>query len=257
MEKWDSKQYLKFEQERTQPAVDLAKRIRLSHPAKIIDIGCGPGNSTHVLKNYFPESDILGIDNSNNMIKAASEQYKDLRFMQCNAEKELGTFKSEFDIVFSNACIQWIPDHQNLLGNMFALLKFHGIMAIQTPMNYEEPIHKIITEVTTGNEWRDKFPAQRIFYNLTPGEYFDLFSEFPCTFTLWQTTYYHVLPSHEAIMEWYKGTGLRPYLSVLSEEDKKNFMQCIFNRIVQAYPKQKNGMVIFKFPRFFMLVEKE
>jgi|WetSurMetagenome_2_1015567.scaffolds.fasta_scaffold178897_1 trans-aconitate 2-methyltransferase len=254
---WDSKQYVQFVNERTQPAIDLVLRIQLSSPAKIVDIGCGPGNSTHVLETRFPQADILGVDSSVEMINTAKKTYPSLHFSQFDAQKDLSSLGTDFDVVFSNACIQWIPDHRALLKNMMNMLRQGGVLAVQTPMNYDEPIHKIITAVTTSTKWKDKFPNPRIFYNLTPGEYHDLLSELTGIFTLWQTTYYHRMKSHDAIMEWYRGTGLRPYISVLSETDKAMFEKDIYERVVSAYPIQKNGEIIFRFPRFFMLAEKK
>jgi len=253
---WDSKQYVEFVNERTQPAVDLVSRIQLSSPAKIVDIGCGPGNSTYVLAERFPHADILGVDSSEDMIQTAQKTYPSLHFRKCDASTELSGLGNDFDIVFSNACIQWIPGHPVLIKSMMNMLRTGGVLAVQTPMNYDEPIHKIITAVTTSIRWKEKFPAPRVFYNLTPGEYYDLLSELTGTFTLWQTTYYHRMKSHNAIMEWYLGTGLRPYISVLQEKDRKIFESEIYDEVVKAYPVQKNGEIIFRFPRFFMLAEK-
>lgn len=259
MFEWDSKQYVEFVNERTQPAVDLASRVHilLNSPAKIADIGCGPGNSTHVLETYFPHADILGVDSSEDMIRAAESAYPALHFKQYDARNDLSALGTDFEVVFSNACIQWIPDHPVLFGNMMNMLRPGGVLAVQTPMNYDEPIHKIITEISTSGRWREKFPDRRIFYNLTPDEYYDLLSDFTGTFSLWQTTYYHRMKSHEAIMEWYRGTGLRPFTSVLSEEDKKAFEAEIYGEVVKAYPVRKNGEICFRFPRFFMIAEKD
>ncbi|MCI1210175.1 MAG: methyltransferase domain-containing protein [Treponema sp.] len=254
---WDSEQYVQFVNERTQPAVDLIRRVRKKDPRKIIDIGSGPGNSTQVLSSFFPDAAILGIDSSDDMIRAAQQSYPSLHFKKCDARTELSGLGGGFDLVFSNACIQWIPDHPVLIKSMMNMLRPGGILAVQTPMNYDEPIHKIISAVTTGSTWKEKFPRPRVFYNLAPGEYFDLLSGLTGTFTLWQTTYFHRMKSHDAIMEWYRGTGLRPYLSVLSENDKKLFEAEVYAKVVKAYPVQKNGEIIFRFPRFFMLAEKE
>ena len=254
---WDSAQYVQFVNERTQPAIDLVSRIHANDPHKIVDIGCGPGNSTQVLAERFPYAAILGIDSSDEMIRTAKENYPSLHFRKCDARIELAELGNDFDIVFSNACIQWLPDHPSLFRNMMSLLKTGGVLAVQTPMNYEEPIHKIISAVTTSAVWKQKFPDPRIFYNLTPGEYHDLLSGLTDTFTLWQTTYFHRMKSHEAIMEWYRGTGLRPYLSMLSETDKAVFEKEIYEQVVSSYPVQKNGEIIFRFPRFFLTAEKK
>ena len=155
MEDWNSVQYLKFKDERTQPAIDLVNRINIDNPRKIIDIGCGPGNSTQVLAQKFPNAYILGVDNSLNMIETAKRDYPNLDFKVCDVSRDLLTLDCDFDVVFSNACIQWIPNHNQLLRNLMRLLKTDGILAVQTPMNYKEPIHQIIGEVSTSEKWKN------------------------------------------------------------------------------------------------------
>lgn len=255
MSDWNSVQYLKFENERTQPAIDLVNRINMDNPKKIIDVGCGPANSTQVLANKFPKAYVLGVDNSSNMIETAKRDHPKLDFKICDVSRDVAMLDNDFDIVFSNACIQWIPNHNQLLRNMMGLLKPDGILAVQTPMNYNEPIHKIISEVSTSEKWKSEFPNPRIFYNMTQSEYFDLLSEISSEFSMWETIYCHNLKSHEDIMEWYRGTGLRPYLDVLSDHKKKVFEQDVLNQVVEKYPKQKNGNIIFRFPRFFFIAQ--
>lgn len=250
---WNSTQYLKFQNERTQPAIDLVNRININNPKKILDIGCGPGNSTQVLAEKFPEAYILGIDSSINMIESAIKNYPKLDFKFCDASKDLDILDKDFNIVFSNACIQWIPNHEKLLKDMLRLLDKNGVLAVQTPMNYEEPIHKIISEITESEKWKMEFSNPRIFYNLKQEKYFDLLSDISSEFNIWETTYYHKLKSHKDIMEWYGGTGLRPYLNVLTHEKKKAFEEEVFERVKEKYPVQKNGDIIFKFPRFFFI----
>jgi len=257
MEDWNAKQYLMFSNERTQPAIDLANRINMENPRKIIDIGCGPGNSTFILKQKFPNAYILGVDNSTNMIATAKMDYTDLDFLVCDANTELSKLDNDYDIVFSNACIQWLPNHNILLGEMLSLLKKDGILAIQTPMNYHEPIHKIIVEESTNDKWSAYFNNPRIFYNLTESEYFDILSENSTDFCIWKTIYCHKLKSHNDIMEWYRGTGLRPYLSVLPNDAIRfEFEQDVYSKVVEHYPIQKNGNIIFRFPRFFFTAIK-
>lgn len=250
---WDSTQYLKFGKERTQPAIDLVTRIPLTEPHSILDVGCGPGNSTQVLKDRFPQADVLGIDRSENMIASACRDHPDLRFEVLDAGNQLGKLDGPFDVVFSNACIQWIPDHPHLLSELFRLLSPGGVLAVQIPMNEKEPIHQLIGETVSNTEWQKFFPQPRIFYNLEQNMYVDLLAEWTTQFMVWQTTYFHILHSHQDILEWYRGTGLRPYLSALSAERKPDFEQVILQKIMERYPKQKNGDVIFRFPRFFFV----
>lgn len=253
---WNSKQYLKFKAERTQPAIDLTNRITVRSPTDIIDIGCGPGNSTEILKKRYPNAAVTGADNSENMLEAARKKYPDIEFIICDASRDLGRLCGKFDIVFSNACIQWVPDHHKLLREMMSLLKEGGELAVQIPMNYDEPIHKIIGETASSEKWRDKFNEPRHFYTLTPEKYYDILSEISSDFSMWQTTYFHRMKSHSNIMEWYKSTGLRPYLETLSPADKEEFEKDIFTEVEKAYPKQANGEIIFRFPRLFFKAVK-
>lgn len=253
---WDSKQYLKFQKERTQPSIDLADRLTVQSPERIIDIGCGPGNSTAVLKKRYPDAEVIGADNSENMISEAKEKYPDIEFLLCDASKDLENITGKFDIVFSNACIQWVPDHPKLLREMLSLLKEGGELAVQVPMNYNEPIHKIINETVRSEKWREFFSKPRIFYTLAPEKYYDILSEFSSDFEMWQTAYFHRMKSHYDIIEWYRSTGLRPYLESLSPADKEEFERDILAKIEKAYPKQANGEIIFRFPRLFFKAVK-
>lgn len=256
MSDWNSEQYLKFKKERTQPSVDLAAKINMENPKRIIDIGCGPGNSTAVLKKRYPDAYILGVDFSPNMIAKAKADYPDMDFMLFDAEKDFDKLTGKFDIVFSNACIQWIPNHKKLLSDMMSILKPNGVLAVQVPMNFEEPIHKIIAEVITRKEWADKIGSGRQFYTLKESEYFDVLSELSSDFSMWKTIYMHRMPSHQSIIEWYKSTGMKEYLAVLSENDKIEFEKAVFNEVEKYYPVQKNGEIIFRFPRLFFTAVK-
>ncbi len=253
MTDWNASLYLKFRDERTQPAIDLANRIPHADPRKILDIGCGPGNSTLVLQQRYPQASILGVDSSPAMIETASRDFPEMDFDLCHVPSGLANLDHDYDVVFSNACIQWIPDHRTLIPAFMELLKPGGVLAVQTPMNYDQPIHQLITRVTESSAWKSYFPHPRMFFNLTPGEYFDLFSEIQCGFSLWMTTYYHTMDSHRDILQWYKSTGLKPYLEQLPDDMKPGFEAEILAEIVQGYPAQNNGQVIFRFPRFFFL----
>jgi trans-aconitate 2-methyltransferase len=140
---------------------------------------------------------------------------------------------------------------------MLGLLKTGGVLAVQIPMNFDEPIHRIIMEVSSSKKWNAYFPEKRIFYTLTPGEYYDVLSEHTDEFSIWQTTYYHVMKSWKDILEWYRSTGLRPYLSVLEEERKEEFEEELYQLLVKAYPMQKNGDILFRFPRFFFTAARK
>ncbi len=256
MSEWNSTQYLKFKKERTQPAIDLVNRISSKDSKRIIDIGCGPGNSTKVLADAFPDSYIVGIDNSENMIATATANYPSLDFKLCNINTDLATLGHDFDIVFSNACIQWVPNHRKLLRDLMDLLKEDGILAIQVPMNYNMPIHKTIREISRSQTWEGYFPNPQIFHTLSHSEYFDILSEISQNISIWETIYYHIMETHNDILEWYRGTGLRPYLNVLTEDKKSEFESTIMADVVSSYPMQKNGEIIFRFPRLFFIATR-
>lgn len=254
--KWNAEQYLQFEQERTQPAIDLAVRIPLKEPGRVLDVGCGPGNSTKVLADRFPGARLLGVDQSPEMVEAARGQHPSLQFTCCDAAKDLDALGMQFDVIFSNACLQWIPDHPALVRKLMELLLPGGVLAVQVPMNQNEPIHQIIQVCASSPRWKSFFPHPRLFYTLAQEEYADLLSQWTKEYTLWETIYIHRLPSHRAILEWYRGTGLRPYLQALPAREAEQFELEILARLEEAYPKQKNGEILFRFPRFFFLAQK-
>lgn len=256
MPTWDSWQYLKFAAERTRPASDLAAAIPMSEPRLIADIGCGPGNSTRVLKSRFPRARVIGFDSSPEMIEAAKRADTDTEFCLLRVPEELSRAGSGFDVVFSNACLQWIPDHAELLPRLMELLSDGGTLAVQIPINFDQPIHQIIEQAAQSERWREKAGQRRLFYTLKPEEYFDILSDISDDFGMWQTTYFHRMPDHEHIIEWYKGTGLRPYLEALGEADAAAFEREIFEEVKKRYPTQKNGEVIFRFPRLFFTAKK-
>lgn len=256
MSDWNSAQYLKFKKERTRPAIDLAVKIGLSAPKRVIDLGCGPGNSTAILKERFPNAELLGVDFSENMLVRAKTDYPETEFMQVDLSSSDWKLDRKFDIAFSNACIQWIPNHKALLPRIMDILNTGGKMAVQIPINYEEPVHKIIGETAKSDKWKNKIAQTGIFNTLTVEEYYDILSEISSDFEMWVTTYCHRMDSHDAIIEWYRSTGLKPYLEQLNDADKAEFTADVKSGIVKFYPVQKNGEVIFRFPRLFFVAEK-
>ena len=256
MSTWDAAQYKKFERERTLPSRDLAHAIPLDAAERILDVGCGVGNSTAVVQSRFPMAKVVGADNSEAMLASARANHPDLTFIPFDASSGWGELPGGYDVIFSNACIQWVPDHPTLLRNMMNALRPGGVLAVQVPMQQEEPIHRIIEGLVRSDKWAAKIGTPRVFHTLSQSKYIDLLAEYSSDFTCWQTTYCHRLPNHQAIMEWYKGTGLRPYLAVLDAQDAAAFEAEVFAQVQSAYPPQQNGEVIFRFPRFFFTAVK-
>ena len=256
MHSWNATTYLQFKNERTRPAVDLASRILLDDPKTVLDIGCGPGNSTAVLRERFPNATIIGIDNAPDMIAKAKEAYPDMTFFCMDADEYIATTDEQFDVVFSNACMQWLPDHKAFLPKWMELVKDGGILAVQMPNNYDEPIHQIIETLTTSEKWRPHFRVMREKHVLSIGEYYDCLSECSAQVDLWETAYYHTLSSHQDLLEWYRGTGLRPYLEQLNNDAKASFENDFLAAVKDAYPIQADGTILFRFPRLFFVATK-
>ena len=252
MSEWNSEQYLKFQNQRTQPAIDLAKRIEINNPKNILDVGCGPGNSTKVLENVFPNAHILGIDSSENMIRKAREVYSDIAFKVMDITSENQDLEN-FDIIFSNACLQWIPNHRDFIPRLFSKLSKGGVLAVQIPMNFQEKLFTIMNETINEDKWDFSSMSVEPNETLKQEEYFDILSSLTDHFDIWETVYYHNMPSIDAMVEWIKGTRLRPYLDALNRNDAEKFINEITEKASRAYNRQENGEFIFKFRRFFFL----
>ena len=250
MPEWNSEQYLKFINQRTQPAIDLVQRIEIKNPQKVLDIGCGPGNSTKVLKNVFPKAHILGIDSSEDMIKKARETYPDIEFKFMDITDESQNLEN-IDIIFSNACLQWIPNHREFIPKIFSKLSKGGVLAVQIPLNSQEKLFKIMRETVNEDKWNFSSMSVEPNTTLKCEEYFDILSSLTDNFNIWETVYYHNMPSINAMVEWIKGTRLRPYLNALNSIDAKKFIDEISEKASRVYAKQENGEIIFKFRRFF------
>lgn len=248
MAKWNAAQYLKFSKERTQPAIDLARRID-NNPSSIIDLGCGPGNSTAVLRFVFPSASIVGIDSSEDMIRKAESTYEDLRFIKKDAREIEGSY----DLIFSNACLQWIPDHHSLIPFLMEHLTENGMLAAQIPMNGEEPFFRVIKAVA--DEWGVVLSKENPNRTLKPYEYASLLSSSSSSYEIWETKYYHKMESVMAMIEWAKGTRLRPYLDVLGDRGD-DFISEIAKRAETLYEPLSDGSLLFGFRRFFFTARR-
>jgi trans-aconitate 2-methyltransferase len=253
MPTWNAGQYLQFADERTQPCRDLVARIALNDPARIADLGCGPGNSTAVLAERWPKADITGLDSSAEMIAAAQKSRPDLHW----TTGDIASWQPAHpcDLIFSNAALQWVPDHATVYPHLFRQLAPGGAFAVQVPGNLDAPAHHLMRELAASDDWRSDFPVpvREWFVHDLPF-YYDLLSPVARRMDLWTTEYQHILAGPEAIVEWYKGTGLRPFLDTLENtERKERFLEDYLELITPAYPRQGDGRVIFPFRRLFMV----
>lgn len=252
MADWNASQYLKFEKQRTQPARDLLMRLKAYAPRTVVDIGCGPGNSTFAVAQCFPDAQLVGIDSSLNMIEKAKSKYPTLKFELCDALELVG----KYDLLFSNACLQWIPNHAALIPALMSKLNEKGILAVQIPMNSEEPLFQIIREVASERKWGLRDVKLQPNETLTPTAYFNILTACASSFEMWESRYYHNLPDHQALVDWVKGTRIRPYLDCLDEAHGVAFENEIMERAKAAYPILDSGEVVLGFRRFFFTAIK-
>jgi trans-aconitate 2-methyltransferase len=252
-EDWSARQYLKFEDERTRPPRDLLAQVPLKAPRHVIDLGCGPGNSTELLVERYPQARVIGLDSSPDMLRQARARLPNCEFAQAdlaNWSPQEGT-----DLLFANAVFQWVPDHPAVLRRLLAALPAGGVLAVQMPDNTEEPALALMREVATSGLWaarlaltaaaRDDLP--------TPAAYYDLLSSLCAQLDIWHTVYNHVMAGPDAIVEWFKGSGLRPFLAPLDEDMRRGFVAEYTARIAQAYPPRYDGRVLLRFPRLFIV----
>ncbi len=255
MANWNPDQYLKFSKERAQPAEDLLCRLDALQPGRVLDLGCGPGNSTFALKQHFPNADILGVDASGSMLQKAKKDHPELCFQECFLPQGLDDLSGSYDLIFSNACIHWIPEQEALLKAIFDKISDGGTLAVQIPYIQAAPFYKLLHALVE-ESWPE-LQSVHNFYNLQPEEYYDMISSLTHDFAIWQTTYFHVVSCPEGVIDWYRGSGLRPYLEKLSAEEQKQFLAQLLSLIKENYPIQKNGTVILKMPRIFFTATKE
>ncbi len=250
---WNPKQYLKFAEERSRPCRDLIGRIALEMPGRIVDLGCGPGNSTAALAERWPEAEICGVDSSADMIVSARGAYPGQQWIEADISRWKA--KKPVDLIFSNAALQWVGDHAQLLPELMRRLNPGGALAVQMPANYHTaPAHRAMRELAAGSLWRDKFPSEvRQWHCHGPDFYYGVLQSVSQKLDIWTSEYIHILNGPEDILQWYIGTGLRPYLDILTAPDRETFIAAYQGLITASYPKQSDGRVLFPFRRLFFI----
>jgi trans-aconitate 2-methyltransferase len=252
MPSWDATLYLQFADERTRPAADLVGRIALQEPRRIIDLGCGPGNSTELLFRRWPAAEIAGLDSSPAMIEAARGRHPERRWILADA----ATWQADepLDLIFSNAALQWLPDHQRLLPALVGQLTAQGALAVQIPAHTASPLHQAIDQIARQPRWAERLRHARGALTIeTPDFYYRALQPHVARVDLWTSEYYHVFESQHMIVEWIRGTGLRPFLDALQPEEQAAFEQELRRAVELAYPLQPDGRVLFPFRRLFLI----
>jgi trans-aconitate 2-methyltransferase len=244
---WDPGQYLRFGDERSRAFFELTARIQAGDPGLVVDLGCGPGQLTATLASRWPRARVHGVDSSAEMIAAARQLPDDAGGRLTFSEGDLRDWRPATppDVIVCNAALQWVPGHAEVLRRWAGELAPGGWLAVQVPGNFDQPSHVILRELAGSDRWRALTADARLNrQSADPAEYVDLLSRAGCSVDAWETTYQHVLPGEDPVLEWYKGTGLRPVLAALGPADAKEFTAEYGARLRAAYPRQPYGTVL-------------
>ncbi len=255
---WNAKTYSQFLDLRTRPARDLLAAIpNLFQPKTVYDLGCGPGNSTILLKNRWPHAHVVGLDSSSDMLIAAKAAYPDITFVQGDIADFAPTEK--IDCLFANASLQWLDEHETLIPKLLKFINTNGVFGIQMPNNFHAPTHQITISILQNHmAWQPLLKNLRYgilakpFYNLP--WYYDLLTKAGAKdIQLWETEYFQAMSDYQAIFDWVKGTGLRPVLSAMDEKNQIQFASTYLKAVAKAYPIQENHKILLPFRRIFIL----
>jgi trans-aconitate 2-methyltransferase len=249
---WDPGEYRRFGSERSRPFFELVGRVGAESPEVVVDLGCGPGTLTAALARRWPHAEVSGIDSSAEMIQAAQalpEAGPRLSF----ALGDLRDWRPDgaVDVIISNAVLQWVPDHLDVVARWAGFLPAGGWLAFQVPGNFDQPSHLALRELADSDRWRPRLAGVQLNrQSADPLEYLDLLARADFEVDAWETTYLHVLHGEDPVVGWYQGTGLRPVLAALPPDQAADFLADYRARMTEAYPAAGYGTV-FPFRRVF------
>jgi trans-aconitate 2-methyltransferase len=249
--RWDPDRYLTYADERGRPFVELVARVGSDAPATVVDLGCGPGNLTALLRARWPEATIRGLDSSPEMIDQArvvdesiSWEVADLRTWVAAADP--------VDVLVSNATLQWVPGHLDLLPALVGKVRSGGWFAFQVPGNFDEPSHTIRTALAAEPPYSEHTQGVAVPSSHDPAVYLDRLTALGCEVDAWETTYLHVLSGPDPVFTWVSGTGARPTLQALPDDLRPGFEEEFKRRLRTAYP-EREGRVVLPFRRIFVV----
>ncbi|MEO8896912.1 MAG: trans-aconitate 2-methyltransferase [Rhizomicrobium sp.] len=251
---WNPKTYLAFADQRTRPAADLLARIPADRPARVIDLGCGPGNSTALLAARWPDAQLEGLDNSAEMLSQARTGGVPAHWVL--ADLASWTPAAPYDVIYSNATFQWVPDQGALLPRLMSFVKPGGIFAFQVPVNFDAPSHVLLRETAADPRWKSKLAEVRETERGRPEIYYDILKPHAAALDIWETEYLQLLEGDDAVYRWVSGTALRPYVQALDGEEREAFVALYKKKLNAAYPRRADGTTLFPFQRLFVVAVK-
>lgn len=256
---WSATQYSLFEDERTRAVRDLLAAVPPRPVRHATDLGCGPGNSTEVLLQRCPDAQVTALDNDKDMIDKARERKRlHIPRVRCDiADIATWSAPEPQDLILANASLQWVPGHATLYPHLVRQLSEGGSLAVQTPDNLEEPAHRQLRDIASQGPWAERFADFALPPRHDAAFYYNLLSPLRARVDVWRTTYHHPLAGGaEAVVEWFKGSALRPYLAKLDEQEQAEFLARYLEAMRQAYPVASDGKVLLPFPRLFLVATR-
>ena len=251
---WEPQTYLRYADIRFRAGVDLIARIPKLAYRTIYDLGCGTGHLTRILADTFPDSKVVGVDSSTEMLAEARREFPRLDWRQGDITSWHPNAPP--DLIYTNAALQWVPDHETLLPSLLKKVRPGGVLAMQVPRHFESPSHLGLKDLVMQSEWRATLEPLLLAPLPPPETYWRWLSPHARNLDLWETIYLQVLDGEDPVVNFMRGTALRPFLSALQEDDAARFIDAFAKRMAAAYPPQSKGQTLFPFRRLFLVAQR-